>query len=284
MLKSAKTIITISANGITYGIDTRKSGERKHTIQPTMHKSFYGKCNYTDTCIVVLDANARKLAYKALAKIYARSASDKIRIMADDIIRMSNGEQIDSDANDIIQIVFEALLQLVNIGLVNSASDIFEYRHYVYKVVNKYVYESRRNASELVQADADSDADSDADIDKPMTETGYTDIEDRTLIDSISAWLEANLDSRCNKQNIIATFEAIVFYGFTEAQISSTLKVDKACVHRYLDKAKNCIRARGHQFAQYVLYDTSEFMRIQANTVDDRKQFLPYYIREKIEA
>ena len=147
------------------------------------------------------------------------------------------------DVNDLVQVASLAMVELVSCGLVNSPSDMYDYRTYMYKAVNRYIMGERAKAvnEKPYVYTVDEGGTEHIMTERAFVDTRLSHIEKDGVIEQLSALLVSLLDKRTNKENVLFTFLFVVVGGHSQTECAKRLKVDEKQVRRYVEQVKKAL-------------------------------------------
>lgn len=138
------------------------------------------------------------------------------------------------DCYDVIYTAKLAICELLAYGLIDSPSDIWKYKSYVYRRVNRYIYSRRAvraNESEYTLF-------TDKNGKQVIKSISYTDkklarVDKNIIIDLVADYIRKNISKRANVDNVLKTYELIYRKNQTTRQVAKILNTSHVQVVKY---------------------------------------------------
>ena len=142
---------------------------------------------------------------------------------------------IDFDCLDLVQECKLAIIELIDCGLVNSVSDIFDYSNYVYKKINQFIKNQKKHVvngrhESILTVDENGNENI---IPVPVFDKDIENVMEKDVILSVSECIKNNLDSRSNKENVLKVFYMSYVNELHDNEIAEKLSVSPVAVHKY---------------------------------------------------
>lgn len=164
----------------------------------------------------------------------------------------------DADVMDLIQTASLAMLELYNVGLINSFHDFWYFNNYVFNKVNRAIMGERRNVVYNVEYTMFTDwaTNEDRYIANSRLDRKLSKVERTAFVETVCTMLKALLNPRVNKENAIFCFIHFYVYGQNRTDIAKHLKVDEKVVRRLLNYCDNALRTPDfYETLNFMLYE-----------------------------
>lgn len=161
------------------------------------------------------------------------------------VLEREEAQTLNLDVNDLVQEASLAMIELVKSELVNCPADMFEYRSYIYKKINRYIMNERSKTTNEVPYVRTVDKDGKEHIftEKTFADRRLAKIDKQSVIADIEEALIKSLGKRTNKKNVLFTFRYVLLSGHSKIECASVLKIDEKQVRRYINLIQKALKS-----------------------------------------
>lgn len=154
-----------------------------------------------------------------------------------------------SDIQDLLSEVYIACYELFSFGLLTCTFDLWNYRNYIYKKVNAYIRKQRTFKTKNSESYENMLLLFDEETLENKLYYGknannlLASVESKEVKNTCLKLLYNSLDKRCNKTNIVTSFELYYLQEKTLEEIASILNVSTFAIHKYLVVAEKTLKS-----------------------------------------